>query len=214
MVNQTLLKRLLVSRVILLIAVLLGICFYDIRLGGTVFWSYWHSETSIARWMARGWTPFEATFVATLLGNLSDINWWLLVFYDAEVWQPMRKAVHSLWSFDPKPIHVSWKYLLLRYAAVPIVCIMPNGGVLVSLIAAKFLRLNKWITLALVLVGNTLKNTVWGKAFALLATKFSMKTVEYIALASLILAIVLAAWKLARKIRGVVTPAIQPESGD
>lgn len=186
------------------------------KLAGNLLLSFWQSETAIGIWMARGWSSANATLIGIIIGDFADFNWWLLVFYDMERWALAGRVFHAFWYFIPTDMELrSWRYRL-RYVAIPITCCWPGGGVWASLLIARFLRLNKWATLALVLFGNTMKNVAFGNAFAFLERHLSRKAIGAIAVAMLLVMGIFAAGKIRKKLqRGEVKllprPIPEPE---
>ena len=198
-------KQIIWSYRIIVIAIFLVILYRDPALGNTTLCSFWvKARLTIGLWMARGWSSFAATEISTAIGNFADFNWWIIVFYDFDLWPRTRRIMAVFWKFSPAEAEFqNWKYRL-RYIAIPLIsCLLPSGGVWTALIIARFLRLNKWATLALVLIGNTVRGNFWGGVFAILRTTFLGRNMGLATVAILIFFIACSGLvKILRKLHG------------
>jgi len=192
-------------RVPFLIAWLI-IALKSFTLAAGIAWSYFYSETSIAFWIHRGCNPTVAALIAASLGDVADINLWMLAFYELEFWTSLlRRFLPKRWmsgSTEPEKANLtSWKYRL-RYPAIFILSCVPHGGIWMSLGIARFLQLNRWGVLGLVLIGNTVKNMFFGIVLAFLVKYGASKTtVDRIIIAAVVLTAIVLAYKILRKMR-------------
>ena len=205
-------RLLWIVRIVLVLAFVVT-CFDHRALAGGVFWGYWHSESSIGGyWIPHGYSPTTATIIATLLGNLADINWWAVVFYDLEFFPSVRHFMGKFWNLSPSKEDLEgWRYRL-RYAAIPIVSFLPQGGVWASLIIGSFLRLNRWAVLCLVIVGNTMKHFVIGGIFRVLFEHgISRGAIGYATIVVTLTAAIIGLLKLNQKLRQAPLTAFEDE---
>lgn len=173
----------------------------DHKLGGALCWTFFHSESAIGYWMSHNRSPLEATLLGTIIGNLAAANWWAFVYFDfaESTWlgRRARKILGAFWDIAPsREKSISWRYRL-RYLAVGISALIPDGGLLSGLLVAVALRLNRWRVLPVLLVGNTAKNLGAGWFFSFF--RHHPLLTRELAIAALGASVIVAAYKFAEQ---------------
>lgn len=159
------------SYVFLLVTAFVGAFLYRFSLGRGLSASFFQSETSIGYWEKSGYTVYVATLIAATIGDFADLNWWALVFFGIDAWEPARRVIKKLQSLTPSEDSSRATRWIKRWDvwAIPIVCALPvGGGVWTCLINGKLMKLVPIKVLGGVLIGNTIKNCSWGIFFQII----------------------------------------------